>query len=131
MTQDTNDWNYQYFKESEFACACCGESKMDAEFMRKIVNLRRAIGPIIINSGYRCEAHNKAVGGGKYSVHLEGKAADIKVMGKRANKFVSLADYCGFYGIGVKQKGEWTSRFIHIDTGEGTKNRSRPWMWSY
>ena len=35
--------------------------------------------PIRINSGYRSEVHNKAIGGSKTSQHLLGKAADIKV----------------------------------------------------
>ena len=35
--------------------------------------------PIVINSGYRSEAVNKAVGGVKGSNHLTGCAADIKV----------------------------------------------------
>jgi uncharacterized protein YcbK (DUF882 family) len=35
--------------------------------------------PITITSGYRCESHNKAIGGAKNSQHVLGKAADIKV----------------------------------------------------
>ncbi|MBR2150120.1 MAG: hypothetical protein IJ902_01880 [Prevotella sp.] len=37
--------------------------------------------PLIINSGYRSEAVNKAVGGAKGSNHLTGCAADIRVAG--------------------------------------------------
>ena len=37
--------------------------------------------PIVINSGYRSEAVNKAVGGVKGSNHLTGCAADIRVAG--------------------------------------------------
>lgn len=33
--------------------------------------------PIIVNSGYRCEELNKAVGGAKNSQHTKGEAADI------------------------------------------------------
>lgn len=33
--------------------------------------------PIIINSGYRCEKLNKAVGGVSTSAHLEGNAVDM------------------------------------------------------
>ncbi len=44
--------------------------------------LREKVGkPIIINSGYRSEAVNKAVGGVKGSNHLTGCAADIHVTG--------------------------------------------------
>jgi uncharacterized protein YcbK (DUF882 family) len=34
-------------------------------------------GPIIVNSGYRCERHNREVGGVANSQHLRGEAADI------------------------------------------------------
>ena len=44
--------------------------------------LRDEIGkPIIINSGYRSEAHNKRVGGVANSQHRFGRAADIRVNG--------------------------------------------------
>jgi uncharacterized protein YcbK (DUF882 family) len=37
--------------------------------------------PIRILSGYRTSLHNGAVGGAKYSQHMEGRAADIVVQG--------------------------------------------------
>lgn len=39
---------------------------------------RQIVGPIIINSGSRCEAVNRQVGGVKNSQHLIGQAADIR-----------------------------------------------------
>ena len=42
--------------------------------------------PIVVNSAYRSEAVNKAVGGVKTSQHRLGEAADIKVGGKDRNK---------------------------------------------
>jgi len=51
------------------------------EMLRSEWNRRYGEGddPIIINSGYRSEAVNKAVGGAKGSNHLTGCAADIRV----------------------------------------------------
>ena len=43
--------------------------------------------PIIINSGYRSEAHNKAVGGVKNSLHRKGLAADIVVLDMQPKAF--------------------------------------------
>lgn len=43
-------------------------------------------GVIVVNSGYRCEALNKAVGGVSNSQHRLGEAADIKVGGKERNR---------------------------------------------
>ena len=53
------------------------------EMLRSEWNKRYGEGddPIIINSGYRSEAVNKAVGGVKGSNHLTGCAADIRVAG--------------------------------------------------
>jgi len=39
---------------------------------------RLEVGPIIINSGFRCEAVNRQVGGVHNSQHLLGQAADIR-----------------------------------------------------
>jgi hypothetical protein len=38
---------------------------------------RALVGPLVVNSGYRCEALNKAVGGVKTSAHQDGRAADV------------------------------------------------------
>lgn len=52
--------------------------------------LRDAIGkPIIINSGYRSEAHNRKVGGSPNSQHLLGKAADIRVSGMTSGQIAN------------------------------------------
>ena len=53
------------------------------EMLRDEWNRRYGEGddPIIINSGYRSEAVNKAVGGAPNSNHLTGCAADIRVAG--------------------------------------------------
>ena len=53
------------------------------EMLRSEWNKRYGEGddPIIINSGYRSEAVNKAIGGAKGSNHLTGCAADIRVAG--------------------------------------------------
>lgn len=42
--------------------------------------------PIVVTSGYRSEAVNKAVGGVSNSQHRLGEAADIKVGGKERNR---------------------------------------------
>lgn len=42
--------------------------------------------PIVVNSGYRAEAVNKAVGGAKNSQHRLGEAADITIGSKERNK---------------------------------------------
>ena len=52
---------------------------------------RLMVGPIIINSGFRCEAVNRQVGGVRNSQHLIGQAADIRP--KDPVQFQTLVDF--------------------------------------
>lgn len=51
--------------------------------------LRRILqAPIIITSGYRCAALNKAVGGMANSWHTKGNAADLRIKNKKEAKAI-------------------------------------------
>ena len=52
---------------------------------------RLIIGPIVINSGFRCESVNRKVGGVSNSQHLFGQAADIRP--KKPAQFRRLVDF--------------------------------------
>ena len=52
---------------------------------------RFLVGPIIVTSGFRCEAVNRKVGGVKNSQHLVGQAADIRP--KDPQQFQCLVDF--------------------------------------
>ena len=52
---------------------------------------RLIAGPIIINSGVRCESVNKAVGGVRNSQHLKGQAADVRTQDPA--RFKLLVDF--------------------------------------
>ena len=96
--------------------------------MNKLVALRDFLGfPFKISSAYRCERHNKDVGGKSGSAHLQGRAVDIVLYGDKAFKVVTEAGNYGFTGIGVNQSGIHNKRFIHIDD----LDENRPWIWSY
>jgi Uncharacterized protein conserved in bacteria len=58
--------------------------KLAQEILQPIRDAWRS--PIIVNSAYRSEAVNKAVGGVKNSQHRLGEAADITIGGKERNK---------------------------------------------
>lgn len=48
--------------------------------VRSLEPIRQHLGlPLLITSGYRCEALNRAVGGVSTSQHLKGEAADITI----------------------------------------------------
>lgn len=74
------------FTEEEFICKCGKCKEVPAHLKQNLVllcqqleKIRFYTGPIIINSGVRCELHNKKVGGVENSQHLVGRAADIRV----------------------------------------------------
>ena len=52
---------------------------------------RLMVGPIIVNSGFRCEAVNRQVGGVRNSQHLVGQAADIRP--KDSAQFQTLVEF--------------------------------------
>ena len=80
------------------------------------VNLQRQWGSRIpVTSGYRSEAHNRAVGGAEKSQHLSGNALDLDVSGMslpERRELIRLASEMGFTGIGVYDNS------IHLDKGE-------------
>jgi hypothetical protein len=76
----------EYFEDHEFACKCgCGLNVFDPKLRMDLNVLRYFCGfAFIINSGCRCEKHNKAVDAKANSEHLVGldglcHGADIKV----------------------------------------------------
>lgn len=46
--------------------------------------------PIIVSSGYRCPALNKAVGGASGSQHMKGEAADIRTVSDKPDDNMKL-----------------------------------------
>ena len=68
--------------------------------------------PIYVNSGYRCEALNKAVGGVANSFHVRGMAADIDVHDTKENRklFEYIRNNLPFTELGWEGGGAW----IHV-----------------
>ena len=85
--------------------------------------LREAWGaPIHVNSGYRCAALNKAVGGVPTSQHILGEAADITV-GTRANN-QRLYALLRQLDLPVDQAiNEHDFRWIHVSYGPRHRRR--------
>ena len=68
------------FSPNEFRCKCCGTigNEHTARHLAwSLQSIRNIVGPLKINSAYRCPKHNAKVGGGKKSQHLESSAADL------------------------------------------------------
>lgn len=117
-----------YFKATELQCKCgnCDGGDMQDNFMQTILWMRIACDfPFVINSAFRCESHNKKVGGAKNSLHTQGRAIDIACNSEQCFEivyFISRYQAAKIGGIGISQKGK--KRFIHLDDG---LNR----IWTY
>jgi len=124
----------KHFSEKELACKCgkCDFIGMHEDFMSKLEAIRqdsRWAKPIRLSSAYRCPDHNSKVSStGKDGPHTTSRAVDCLISGGDVQIFTLLAIQHGMTGIGWKQKGDYKSRFIHIDDiTEGI----RPHSWSY
>ena len=105
------------FAPFEIACRGTGRLAVDAEAMDDLQALRVRIGATLyITSGYRSDAHNRAVGGSTRSMHRLGLAFDISVIGLHPPALEAAARDIGFTGIGRYR----VSRFLHVDR--------RPWQ---
>lgn len=73
--------------------------------------------PIRVNSGYRCEALNEAVGGSNTSQHRLGEAADITVGTKKGNRklFNYIKDNLPFDQLINESNFSW----VHVSYREG------------
>jgi len=101
----------RFFKPEEFRCPCCGEVKIDPLLVSMLDAAREMAGvPFIITSGYRCERHNREVGGKPDSAHLKGLAADIATSSAEERyKIFEALIRVGFRRLGIGKD------FVHAD----------------
>lgn len=107
------------FRSVEFDChgvGCCNETLVDMQLVEYLQKIRDHFGkPIIISSGYRCERHNRSVGGATASKHKAGMAADIMIAGVSPSEVAKYAESIGVKGIGLYETAK-DGYFVHIDT---------------
>lgn len=108
--------NFQY---KEFDChgqGCCSTTIIDEKLVEYVQKIRDHFGkPVNITSPYRCEVHNKRVGGATKSYHMRGQAADIVVQGVSSREVAKYAESIGILGIGLYETSK-DGYFTHIDT---------------
>ena len=119
------------FTEKELRCNCCDKNLMNEAFLERLQTVRNKFGAAMyLTSGYRCPVHNSKISalGSMDGPHTTGHAVDVKVSGHNALRLINIALDCGMQGVGIKQNGEYSSRFVHLDDlTEGV----RPHIWSY
>lgn len=121
----------KYFKESEFACRCCGQlppsvrENIHVSVDNVLDPARQAFGgPVYVNSGFRCEKHNAEVGGVKNSQHLRGEAADIKCSDNR--RLAAIIEQNGRYDQLIRYMNrDGSIRFIHVSWKRTGVNRKQ------
>ena len=111
----------EHFKVREFRCKDGSDPVfIDSELVELLEKIRVHFGkPVTITSGFRTAAHNATVAkAAKYSQHLYGKAADIRVEGisvenvyAYADKLLGNAEGCGIYPPGLGRANGW----VHVD----------------
>ena len=121
MDTDKNEKIGKYFTAKEFRCRDGSQIIFVDDYLVSILDiLRNKIGkPVIINSGYRTPEWNTKCGGAKYSYHMRGMAADIRVDGitpkELANELKKIVpDKCGI----IVYKS-----WVHFDVRTGKKYR--------
>lgn len=114
MDTEANEKIGQHFKVKEFACKDGSQVVFIDNYLVSILDiLRNQVGkPVIITSGYRTPTRNKAVDGAKYSYHMRGMAADIRIKGMTAKEIANKLDKIIPNECGIIVYNTW----VHIDT---------------
>ena len=114
MDTEANEKIGQHFKVKEFACKDDSQIVFIDSYLVSILDiLRNQVGkPVIITSGYRTPTRNKAVGGAKYSYHMRGMAADIRIKGMTAKEIANKLNEIIPNECGIIVYSTW----VHIDT---------------
>lgn len=108
------EWRWPNFSPQEMACKGTGRLMLDPDAMDKLQALRTRLGrPLLITSAYRSPEHNRAVGGASRSMHMQGRAFDVRQENHDPREFIAAAQAVGFTGIGTYPR----SGFIHVDNG--------------
>ena len=121
MNKDENIQLGKYFKVKEFACKDGSPIVFVDDYLYTILDiLRNKIGkPVIITSGYRTPEWNAKCGGAKYSYHIRGMAADIRVNGMSAKELANKLNAIVPEECGIIVYKNW----VHFDVREGKKYR--------
>lgn len=94
MSSDSQEKVREHFTVKEFACKDGSNLVLiDEKLADLLENIRKHFGkPVHINSAFRTESWNDAVGGSRYSRHLAGEAADIWIKDVKPHDVALYAD---------------------------------------
>ncbi len=121
MTDEVWGALYPNFTKGEMSCKCgCGLMNMDPDTMEVLQNLRDYLERgVVVNSGSRCQKHNKDMGGGENSRHLTGLAVDVGISGS-----VEREEVLGFLYKEEMVRGKGPANgFVHFDVDQSREVR--------
>ena len=110
-----------HFCVREFRCKDGSDPVfIDTALAELLERIREHFGkPVTITSAYRTPAHNAKAGGAKFSQHLYGRAADIRVQGVSVEAVAAYAESLmpdrggvGRYPVKAGRAAGW----VHVDT---------------
>lgn len=116
-----------HFNIKEFRCKCgkSHDTLISVELARMLEKLYTALNcsKIIVNSGYRCASHDKAVGGTGSGQHTKGTAADVVCYGQDGKPISSKTVCCIAQDLGFGGIANITSAYTstHLDVRTGSK----------
>ena len=110
-----------HFRVREFRCRDGSDPVfIDSALVELLEQLRTHFGkPVSITSAYRTPAHNAKAGGARFSQHLYGRAADIRVPGVSVEDIAACAERLlpGRGGVGrYPAKAGRAAGWVHVDT---------------
>lgn len=110
---DGNAQLARHFKVKEFACKDGSPVVFVDNYLYTILDiLRHKLGkPVIITSGYRTPEWNAKCNGAKYSYHMRGMAADIRVDGMTTKELAKKLDEIVPNECGIIVYKSW----VHVD----------------
>jgi len=129
IIREPEKWHEDWceFNPDEFRCSCCKRLEISSDLVDLLQAARNVLGPLQINSGYRCPDHNNKVSKtGEAGPHTTAYAVDIHVSNSQHRK--KLISYFAnkVSGLGIAKT------FIHIDLLDQDSGFDvRPNCWLY
>ena len=115
-----------HFARGEMRCPCCGRGAVALALVLALEDVRSLYGrPVRITSGWRCEPHNRAVGGHPQSRHLVGCAADLAPLDRDRDRWEALrlavVEVARRYGSDWSSYSDQVRRVIHVQCPRGAR----------
>lgn len=130
-----NFWLREFEKSDTAARLVIDNTVKDEEVYNNLVQLvttvlqpiRDALGPVVINSGYRCLQLNRALHSKDSSQHIKGQAADIEVPGMSNYDLACwIRDNLEFDQLILEYytPGDPSSGWVHVSISNNPRNQT-------